>query len=784
MAATRSLRRRRARNPWVRRFKRTAVFVGYAFLISVAGGLAVYIPIYQEASDDASNIEKRLIVENSFPSRILASDGQLLYSVAAIRRQVIDLTKPKYPSYVRYALVAAEDRRFFDHKGVDPMGLMRAAYRHGAGGGGSTISMQLAKNLVNGDDRSLKRKLKDIATAQQIESLKSKDEILNLYANSSYFGEHAFGIERAAEIYFGKSADKLTVGEAAMLARCVRLPGRVNPVKTPKKMLPLRDYVLNVMREEGWITEGQYEEGVQEVPKIVHRRAQGEVYLRKSAGYFVRHVLSQVERDLGIDLANGGYTIHTTLDLALQRKAVKAVDDTLAEFRGQNVNDGAIAVMDASGRVLAEVGGPDYDRRQYNVITQGQGRQPGSAFKAIVYATAMKNGLLHRGDMLSNAPIHKRLGRNRYWNPQNASRRENAPAYSLETAFALSVNRPAIHTIEKVGPKNVVAAAHDVFGIKSPLDPVESLALGSSSVKPLEMLEAYSVFMLGGSRVEPQTITRVTGPTGVDVRVYSPVVHANVLDAKVARDMDEILKGPVDFGTATYAQAVPNARGKTGTTNDHKDAWFCGYSDGLVGVGWTGNTSKTGKPLQMGSGVFGGTVTVKIWTEVMQAAHALNLAKGFHQSPVTTVSASAAPDEETVKPVRADDGDAARPDPGNPVEKPDGPVTVDPGSDPNGPQGKTGGDGNDPDKGDPAKTDPDKTDPAKSDPPADVPDAPPVADPPKRTKRAAPAKEEATEEVVICVDTGLRANDYCTETVTRRFPKGRAPRKFCTLHHA
>ena len=761
------------------RFKRTLVYSSLGFLAIVSAGLVIYIPIYQEAVDDASNIEKRLTVLDSNPTKILSADGQILYSVAAVRRTVIDLTDPKYPSYVRYALVAAEDRRFFDHKGVDPMGLARAVWRRGAAGGGSTISMQLAKNLVNGDDRSLKRKLKDIATAQQIESLKSKDEILNLYANSSYFGEHAFGIERASEIYFNKTADKLTVGEAAMLARCVRLPGRVNPVKSLKKMLPLRDYVLNVMREEGWITEGQYEEGVQEVPRIYHGKSNGVRSIKLDAGYFVHHVLAQLAVDYpGVDFDAGGYTIQTTLSYALQKRAVRAVDDTLAEYRGDNVNDGAIVLMDASGRILAEVGGPSYAKRQYNVVTQGQGRQPGSSFKAIVYTTALKNGKLHPGDMISNAPIHKRINRHTWWSPQNASPRENASSYSLESAFALSVNRPAIHTIEDVGPKNVVAAAHDVFGIKSPLDPVDALALGVSSVKPVEMLEAYSVFMLGGDRVEPQPIVRVVGPDGEDMRPggYDPKIHKAVLDPKIAKEMDEVMKGPVQFGTATYAQAVPNARGKTGTTNDHKDAWFCGYSDGLVAVAWTGNTSKTGGQLSMGRSVFGGTVPVKIWTALMESAHGLNLAKGVRQTPGTTVSAAAAPDEEpVVKPVRADDDADARPDPGAPKTKPDAPVTIDPGSDPNAaPTAPTG------DPNDPTKADPDKTDPSKSSPPTTT----PPDDPPKRTRRAdSPPKATETEEVVVCVDTGLRANDYCPETVTRRFAKGRAPKKVCTLHH-
>ena len=747
----------------------------------------MYIPIYQEASDDAVNIEGRLKVADSNPTVIWSADNKILYSVAAVRRKVVDLFDPKYPSYVRYALVAAEDRRFFDHKGVDPVGMGRivlgAIQHRRIVGGGSTISMQLAKNLVNGDDRSLRRKLKDIATAQQIESLKSKPEILNLYANTSYFGQHAFGIERAAEIYFGKKAERLTVGEAAMLARCVRLPSRVNPVRSLQKMLPLRDYVLGVMKDEGWITQGQYDEGVHEVPNIVHQQTHGETRIVPAAGYFVRHVLSQLKADFpDVDFQSGGYNIHTSLNFALQKRAVAAVRQVLADNADHKVNDGAIVVMNSEGRILCEVGGPDYERQQFNMVTQGDGRQPGSAFKAIVYTVALKNGVIHPGSYLSNARIHKRLTNGHYWDPQNASRKEDAPGYSLETAFALSVNRPAINTLIKTGVENVVAGAHDIFGIKSHLGRDDSLALGTSEVKPIEMLEAYSVFMLGGNRAEPQPIVRVTGPNdepGHPLREYAPIVHQEVLAPAVAKQMDEILKTPVAYGTATYAQAVPNARGKTGTTNSAKDAWFCGYSDGLVGVGWVGHSAMVnGTPhaLAMSSSVFGGTVTVKIWTAVMQAAHRLNLAKGVVATPGTTVGAS----EETeppARPIRDRSADETRPDPGETRETPKEPVTIEPS-----PESLPAPDGSAP------TADPDgaKTDPPVDPPVRTPPDEPPPEEPARRERpRRAdpPRREEETVEVNVCVDTGLRANDYCPETVTRRFPKGRAPRRSCTLHH-
>ncbi|RYG22429.1 hypothetical protein EON82_17120 [bacterium] len=623
MAAARSIRRRRARNPWVRRTKRAAVTLGIVFGIALSAGLAVYIPIYQDASDDALNIERRLdSVKNENPSVIYSADKtpKILYSVAAIRRKIIDLNDKEIPSYVRYAIVAAEDRRFYDHRGVDPVGLGRAVFYRGAAGGGSTIPMQLAKQLVNGDAHTPLRKLKDIATAQQIESLKTKDEILNLYANNAYYGENAFGIQRAAQVYFNKDAKDLTVGEAAMLARSVRTPSRINPVKNLKKMIPMRDYVLKVMLEEGWITQRQYDEGIHEVPKVHRQKSYGQVYMNEDAGYFVRHVLAQLEKDFpDVDFRSGGYKIYTTLNYALQKRAVQAVKQVLRDNRGHSVNDGAIVVMDQQGRILAEVGGPDYSKRQYNVITQGIGRQPGSAFKAFVYATALKNDVVHPGEYISNAPIRIKDG-DKYWTPQNASPRENASSYSLEDAFAQSVNRPAIATIIKTGPENVVATARDVFGIKSELLAYPSLALGTSEVKPLEMLEGYSVFMLGGSRAAPYPILRVVTPDGELLREYTPDVHPDVLDPRVAQEMDTILRTPVEYGTATIARDVPNARGKTGTTNSAKDAWFCGYSDGLVGVGWVGNTTiRKGKSyaLPMSSRVFGGTVTVKIWRQVM-----------------------------------------------------------------------------------------------------------------------------------------------------------------------
>ena len=282
------------------------------------------------------------------------------------------------PAYVRNAMVAAEDHRFYDHKGVDVVGLLRSAFLavrdRKASQGGSTIDMQLAKQLVNGDEHTFTRKLKDIATAEQIENLKTKDQILNLYMNEVYFGEGAFGIDAAAETYFAKPAKDLTIGEAAMLARCVRSPSRDNPIKDFKGSMERRDYVLGVMKEDGWIDQSQYETAIKEVPKLNPAPPEGVRWIRRGAGYFVDHVYQQFREDFpGVDLRTGGYRIVTTLNWKIQRAADAAVAATLKENRVRKVNDAAFLLIDSDGRILAEVGGPNYARTQFKRgLTQQQ----------------------------------------------------------------------------------------------------------------------------------------------------------------------------------------------------------------------------------------------------------------------------------------------------------------------------------------------------------------------------------------------------------------------------
>jgi len=747
-------------------------------LALVGGALALYEPIYREAVDDASSIEQKLVVRSSVPSVIYASDGKtVLYKIVNERRTVVDVTS--LPAHVRYAMIAAEDRRFYDHRGVDPVGLLRSAwlaFREGhTSQGGSTIDMQLAKLMVNGDERSFNRKLKDIATAQEIEELKTKDQILNLYMNQVYFGEGAFGIDAAAKTYFDKPADKLSISEAAMLARCVRHPSKENPFHDKDGAIDRRNYVLEVMREEGWITQQEYEEAITEDPKLNSKHQQGIRYIDPRAGYYVDHVLEVFKEDFpGIDLQAGGYKIVSNLNMPLQLEANAAVHSTLKDFQSWDVTDAAFVMMDAQGRILAEVGGIDYAARKWNTITSGH-LQPGSSFKPFVYACALKNDDVHMGEELSNAEIvevdpntHHR------WAPRNNGRERIGGTFSIEDAFAQSVNLPAIHTIQKVGALTVARDANQYFGFKNHFQAYDSLAIGTSPVNPLDMLQAYSVFMLRGNRATPYPIASVTGPDGTVMRTYEPVIATGVYDSQVCDDLDQLMRGCVEHGTGNAADVVPDARGKTGTTQSAKDAWFCGYSDGLLGVGWCGNTVwRHGKPkaLAMRQSVFGGTVTAKMWAQVMLKAHDLHLTSSPPEMKVAEI--------KRVKPLRGEEPPVKPDNEPEPASTNDMPPPDDSNLVPTDDTGLTKPDSQTPPPPD-KPTQKKQSDTPPKDRPSDT--STDTSDSKPRAKAAKTDDDSQYVTVVVCSDTGMVATPYCPSTVPRRFKKGTEPHTPCRLH--
>ncbi len=765
-AITNARNRTRQRPKWVRRTKQVIAFGTIIFLACFAALFLIFLGAYRKAEDSMSSLDDRVSQFMVPPSVIVDRNGVVLYRVSSQNRRVVHLSE--VPEFVRNAMIAAEDRRFYSHSGVDPVGLARAAFTVAREGrlaqGGSTITMQLAKRLYNGSDKSLPRKVRDIATACAIENHLTKDQILEIYLNQVFFGENAYGIGAASEVYFNKPVEKLTLGEAAMLARCVRSPSRENPIRDIKAAVANRDIVLGIMLDEAMITKPQYDKAIAEKPHInPHPPQTTASYPAGSARYFVHHVLDVLHDEFPtLDLKQGGYRIQTTLDINLQRTAENVVRTVVAQHRADRVTTGAFVCVDKDGKILCEVGGVDFNRNQYNMIENGH-RQPGSSFKPFVYGTALATGAVRFGQMISNEPIHTVDNIGRTWDPRNSGGHYGG-YLPMETAFKLSVNIPAIHVMEAVGPKTVVSYAHDSFGFKSELAPYLPLAIGSSAVNPLEMAEGYSVFMLRGNRIHPYPISQIQGPDGEIIKSYQPQIYYNVFDPTAAGEIDQLMRDVVESGTGTRARDVPNARGKTGTTNSALDAWFCGYTDGLIGIGWIANEhmEKHGvakyEPMQRG--VFGGTVTVLIWEGIMKVAH---------EHFATTVSVPAVAEASPPQRPRPTVDDSRGPAPDVPVVPQD--------------------DGPRPEDQKPVNIPPSSP---RDNPPADtnnpVPDGlyPAPNDKPQGQARRAPARPRDdsadTIQVEVCADTGLRATPYCPETVVKTFRRGTEPKQRCRLH--
>lgn len=731
---------------------------GYAYWIRELGSASGKLPRLENFRRDLSTRS----------SEVVSADGQLLFTLAAEFREPIRITD--VPQVVKDATLAAEDRRFYEHQGIDPIAVGRQLFTNvrerRIAGGASTLTMQLAKRLSGDDDRTFRRKIDDMALAVLIERRYTKDEILEMYLNQVFYGSQAYGIQAAADVYFNKNLNQLTVGEAALLARCVRLPSRENPFVNPERAVMNRNVVLRVMHEEGKITAEQLAKGLDEPLRLAPRSRKG-VASTKVAPYFVDYVLDYVRRELPqADFEQGGYRIETTLDLRLQRATERAVSDLVREYRRSRVRTGAFLLMDREGRILSMVGGADYDRNQFNMLTQGR-RQPGSSFKPLVYAMAFERGALSPMDRLSNARYTwTNPDTGEVWAPKNSSGRYGGMV-SVQTAVAASLNMPAIRALEKVGARPFVEYAHDVYGIKSELDPVLPLALGATALRPLELAQAYSVFMLKGDRATPFGVTRVTAPDGTVLMEFTPNVRPQAMGRTSAEAMDQLLRQVVvgRGGTARRASSVVNARGKTGTTSDNRDAWFIGYTDQFLGLGWIANEvpgRSRGRWVYepMADRVYGGTVTIKMWTDVLRAAQRISGEKPTVDSAPIRRAPLAPPTE----------------DPGIADGTEDRPITDLP--EPSPPrEGEAG-----PPEGAPAT------------PPEPDPATPPVA--PERSRPSPPAEQRPPPEEspspragarlsvteTVCADSGLLANSGCPEQTVRTFRSGREPKRRCNLH--
>ena len=567
------------------------------------GGLISTVALVVYYASQLPPIDQLAVPKRPPNIAILADDGSLIANRGdtggpAIR--LIDL-----PPYLPKAFVAIEDRRFYDHIGIDPVGVSRALMRDviGRSGieGGSTLTQQLAKNLFLTQERTLSRKIQEAILALWLERRYSKDQILELYLNRVYFGSGAYGVEAATQKYFGKSARFVTLPEAALLAGLMKSPTKLAPNRNLKGANERAAEVITAMAEQGHITEAMAKSALANPAQVVHDKSAG------SINYVADYVMDALDDTVGA--IDDDIVVTTTIDPKMQAEAERALTEELnAKGARFGVEQGALVALDPAGAVKAMVGGRNYADSQFNRAVAAK-RQPGSSFKPFVYLAALEKGLTP-DTVREDAPISVKG-----WSPENYSREYFGPV-TLTKALALSLNTVAVRLGLEVGPKAVVAVAHRL-GITSDLDPVPSIALGSSEVTPLEMVSAYAAFANGGIGVQPHVIARVRTAGGKQLYVRRNASFGRVIDPQYVAMMNQMMQETLLTGTARKAE-LPGwqAAGKTGTSQDWRDAWFVGYTSYLVAGVWLGNDD--GSPTKK---VSGGNLPVEIWSRFMRAAH-------------------------------------------------------------------------------------------------------------------------------------------------------------------
>jgi penicillin-binding protein 1A len=509
------------------------------------------------------------------------------------------------PPYLPKAFIAIEDRRFYSHFGVDPTGIARAAVANllhrGVSQGGSTLTQQLAKNLFLTQERTMQRKLQEVELALWLERKYSKQEILELYLNRVYFGSGAYGIEAAAQKYFGKSAKNVSLSEAAMLAGLVKSPSRLAPNRNPDGAEKRAQTVLGAMADVGFITQAQAQAAIAHPSYAVRPVGAGTInYVADWIGEVLDDLVGQIDQNI---------VVETSIDPKLQSVAEAAIIDELATKSVKfNVSQGALVAMTPQGAVRAMVGGRNYGESQFNRAVTAK-RQPGSAFKPFVYLTAIEAGLTP-DSVRQDAPLDVKG-----WKPENYSREYFGPV-TLTQALSMSLNTVAVRLGLEVGPANVARTAHRL-GIASKLEPNATLALGTSEVSLTELVGAYAPFANGGVAAAPHVVERIRTPEGKVLYARRPEPPARVVDPAAVGMMNVMMHETLVTGTAKKAD-IPGwaAAGKTGTSQDFRDAWFIGYTANLVTGVWLGNDDNS--PTKKATG---GGLPVEVWTRFMKVAH-------------------------------------------------------------------------------------------------------------------------------------------------------------------
>jgi penicillin-binding protein 1A len=585
----------------------------FLLVLFAAGTVAGIVAAYARNLPDISRMAD---YQPASSTRIFARDGSLLASVYKENRVWVPISR--IPPIVREAFIANEDHNFYYHHGVDFGGIVRAAFAdvtHQQFQGASTITQQLARRLFLTDEVSISRKIQEALLAIEIERFYTKDEILERYLNIIYLGAGAYGVDAAAHTYFGRSVDKLTLAQAAMLAGVVAAPSDYSPFANFDLARDRQRHVLERMVESGYISQTEADAAYDGTLGLIAQRPPGLQGYRFP--YFTTYAIAQLQHLFGNDaVEEGGLQVYTTVDPRMQKIAQEAVDWGVgrASAEGINAHQAAlVALRPSTGEILAMVGGTGFSlKNQFNRAWQAR-RQPGSSFKLYVYTAAIDSGL-PANTLIGDTPVSYPMGDGTEWSPKDDDFRYLGEI-TLREALALSRNVVAVKLADRLGLDKVIDYAHRM-GIQSPLEANLSLALGSDVVTPLEHASGYSTIANQGLHVDPTPFRIVKDSFGsvvLDDQYPQPV---DVVSAGTAYIVTSMLEDVINHGTG-YPNAIIGrpAAGKTGTTSDFRDAWFVGFTPDLVAAVWLGNDDYS----RMYES-YGGNIPARIWARFMKAA--------------------------------------------------------------------------------------------------------------------------------------------------------------------
>jgi penicillin-binding protein 1A len=638
-----------------KRKKRILILAGIIVVLAVMA--VVVIKKYQEYKKDLPSLAQLHNIEPSLATKVYSADGKLIKEFFTEKRTLVPFSR--MPQHLIDALLATEDRRFFKHWGVNLLSMCRAVVVSFWSGerikATSTITQQLARTLFLTQERTISRKIKEVLTSIKIERNYSKEEILEMYLNQCYFGKGAYGIQAAAQLYFSKNVDDLSLPECAILIGIPKNPSRYSPIDHPDLALARRNIVLEAMKNFKKISKAEAD-SLERLPLELDPSS----IWAGQAPYFTEMTRQYLENKYGDDiLYRGGLSVYTTLNLDLQRAAEEAlraqvdtlqrrmerthsrrdpkytlvvIDSTDGEPIKKRVYkeiQGALVALDnKTGDILALVGGKDFDQSEFNRAVQGL-RQPGSGFKPFIFTAAIENGY-RPTDMMVDAPFSLMGEDGKEWSPENFDKIFRGPV-TLRLALAKSINVIAAKLIQKVTPaQTIFYASH--LGIKTPLFPYPSLALGTCEVTLLDMVSALSVFPNQGIRVEPKYILKITDRYGNILEENNTSKKEEVLSAQTAYIMTTMLESVINEGTGVGARAkgfYRPAGGKTGTTDNCTDNWFTGFTPQITAGVWVGYDDKT----EIGEKATGALNALPVWTDFMMKAHDTLKVEDFEVPP-------------------------------------------------------------------------------------------------------------------------------------------------------